>query len=422
MPPSPPRRAWLVVALLLLFMLINFADKAAFGLAAVPIMAEFGLSHSAFGLLGASFFLLFAISGVAIGFAANHVKCKWLLAGMAALWSCAQLLPVVLPTLPAFFASRVLLGAGEGPAAPVAQHALYKWFEDRSRTLPTGIVTVGVPLGAGLAAPILTYVIARWSWQTAFGLLSAVGLIWGAFWLAVGREGEVDENPAGTAALEVHILYRRLLLNATVVGAVIAGFGAYWCLTLSLIWLPPYLIKGMGYAPSTAGWIVTLPFLATAIVMPGSGYLSQALSERGVSSWLSRGALAGGCTVASGMAMVAMALLPPGALHTLMLTAAFSLGSAVLVVGPPLAAEISPSRQRGAVLGTVTAVATSAGLIAPVVTGRIVDAATNPQHGYTNGFLTAGAVAVIAGALALILIRPERDRSIRINRTTAPMR
>ena len=47
-----PKGAWLVVALLFLFMLINFADKALIGIAAVPIMQELQLSPRQFGLLG----------------------------------------------------------------------------------------------------------------------------------------------------------------------------------------------------------------------------------------------------------------------------------------------------------------------------------------------------------------------------------
>jgi MFS transporter, ACS family, D-galactonate transporter len=35
-----PRAAWLIVGLLFLFMLINFADKAVIGIAAVPLMTE----------------------------------------------------------------------------------------------------------------------------------------------------------------------------------------------------------------------------------------------------------------------------------------------------------------------------------------------------------------------------------------------
>ena len=41
-----PKEAWLIVALLFLFMLINFADKAVIGIAAVPIMQELQLSRT----------------------------------------------------------------------------------------------------------------------------------------------------------------------------------------------------------------------------------------------------------------------------------------------------------------------------------------------------------------------------------------
>ena len=50
--PRPLKGAWGMTALLLLFMLINFADKVVVGLAAQPIMAELKLSPEQFGLLG----------------------------------------------------------------------------------------------------------------------------------------------------------------------------------------------------------------------------------------------------------------------------------------------------------------------------------------------------------------------------------
>jgi hypothetical protein len=55
-------RAWIVVVLLFMFMMINFADKAVIGIAVVPIMQELELGPRQFGLVGSSFFLLFAVS------------------------------------------------------------------------------------------------------------------------------------------------------------------------------------------------------------------------------------------------------------------------------------------------------------------------------------------------------------------------
>ena len=72
----PEKGAWTIVALLFLFMMINFADKAIIGLAGVPIMTELNLTPKQFGLVGSSFFLLFSISAVVTGFIVNRVRSK----------------------------------------------------------------------------------------------------------------------------------------------------------------------------------------------------------------------------------------------------------------------------------------------------------------------------------------------------------
>jgi hypothetical protein len=55
MPVEAQKGAWLNVGLLLLFMMINFADKAVISIAAVPMMQELNLSPREFGLIGSSF-------------------------------------------------------------------------------------------------------------------------------------------------------------------------------------------------------------------------------------------------------------------------------------------------------------------------------------------------------------------------------
>ena len=47
--------AWRVTALLFVFMMINFADKAIVGLAGAQIMADMNLTPKQFGLIGSSF-------------------------------------------------------------------------------------------------------------------------------------------------------------------------------------------------------------------------------------------------------------------------------------------------------------------------------------------------------------------------------
>jgi predicted MFS family arabinose efflux permease len=85
-----PKGAWKITFLLFLFMLVNFADKIVVGLAGVPIMNDLKLDAEQFGQLGSSFFLLFSISAIIVGFIVNNVATRWVLLAMAVIWSLAQ--------------------------------------------------------------------------------------------------------------------------------------------------------------------------------------------------------------------------------------------------------------------------------------------------------------------------------------------
>jgi MFS family permease len=87
-------------------------------------------------LLGSSFFFLFSISAIVVGFIVNRVDTRWVLLAMAVIWSVAQFPMVGTVSFTTLLICRIILGAGEGPAFRVAAHAIYKWFPDEKRTLP----------------------------------------------------------------------------------------------------------------------------------------------------------------------------------------------------------------------------------------------------------------------------------------------
>src|SRR5215813_14141927 len=199
-PAAVPRRGWLIVGLLFLFMVINFADKAVIGIAAVPIIEELHLSPREFGLLGSSFFLLFSVSAIVTGFIVNRVETRWALLVMGLIWALTQFPMLGTVGFATIMAARIALGAGEGPAYPVALHSTYKWFPNELRTLPTAIVAQGAGIGIMVALPLLNWVIVHYSWHWAFGVLGIVGLAWSAAWLVLGREGSLTA-PTATDAM-----------------------------------------------------------------------------------------------------------------------------------------------------------------------------------------------------------------------------
>ncbi|PVE23550.1 MFS transporter [Microvirga sp. KLBC 81] len=408
---ADPARAWIAVGLLFLFMLINFADRAVLGLAAVPIMQELGLSHTQFGLIGASFFTLFSLGAVIGGFLVNRIAAKWVLAALAMIWSLCQL-PMLLPvSMAALIANRIALGFGEGPAYPVAAHAAYKWFPNERRALPTSLIAIGALSGNGIVAPMVVFIIASWSWHAAFGLLGTIGLIWCAVWLAFAREGPLTPNNMSMGGPEAHLSYRRLLGCRTVIGVQVVGFFAYWLLTVAVIWLPAILNQAFGYTPVQAGWIMMLIALCQIVLLPVVSAISDGLQQRGVSSRLACGWMACASTVAAGLLTLLLSQSGGSITVVLCTVLAFSLCNVIFVLAPCLIAEVTPVRQRGAILGVNTAIVTLAGPFAPSVMGLVVDSGLNPADGYRMALTLTGSLVILGGLSGFFLIDPEADRA-----------
>ena len=197
--------------------------------------------------------------------------------------------------------------------------------------------------------------------------------------------------------------------SRTALGVFVAGFGAYWVTTLNITWLAIYLIKVVHATPINAAWILGLPSVMQMVLAPGFAWLSQTLSHFGVSSRVARGVLGALCVIISGVSMICMTVLHLGVLKILLIGLSFSISSVIFTLGSALIGEISPPSQRGAMLGMTNSIHTLAGLCAPFVMGRIIDAGTNPAVGFRTGYLYAGAMVATMGALAAVLIHPEAD-------------
>jgi MFS family permease len=404
------RKGWAAVVLVFLFMLINYADKAVVGLASVPIMGELGLTHARFGLLGSAFFWLFSISGVLVGFLANRIRTKTIMLVMSVTWAAALLPLSTVSSFAMLIASRVILGAAEGPAFPVAVHAVYKWFGDRQRALPTSVVASGAAFGTGIIAPVITWIIVHHGWHAAFGTLGVAGLGWACLWLLFAEEGPIERTPdTGAVKALQSVPYRRLLLSRTAIGVFLAGFAAYWVIALNIVWLANYLTKALHLAPAAAAWVIALPSALQMILAPGCALLSQVLARKGYSSRVSRGLLGTGCVIVSGVAMTCLPFAGTGLLEIFLIGLSFSIGSVIFTLGATLIGEISPAAQRGAMLGITNSIHTLAGLCAPLAMGFVVDFNADPVEGFREGYVYAGALVAVLGVLAAALINPEYD-------------
>lgn len=430
-------RAWTVTALLVVFMMVNFADKSVLGLAADEIRADLQLSATQFGLASSAFFLLFSVAAVVVGLAADRVSPKVLLLVMALLWSVAQVPAAIGGGLAVLVVSRVFLGAAEGPAFPVAQQATLAWFPNHRRNLPGALITLGVTLGVIVSAPGLSWIIQNHGWRAALWVLSAVGLVWAAVWMvfgADGRHGEAEtsgkpavpenapENAAASAAAsapenaaasapesapESSVPYRRILATRTWIGATLAYFTSYWTVALMLVWLPSYLRNGLGYSADDAGTVVIAPWTIGAVVLLGQAGITGRLMRRGVSSRHARGWVGGWLLAAGAACCLALPLVDGSTAKTVLLAVGFGLGGSYATIAATTVAEVAPPARSGGALGIMNAVVTAAGLAAPAVVGALVDA--QGDGGYQSAVLLSGLLLALGAAASFLLIDPARD-------------
>lgn len=305
-----------------------------------------------------------------------------------------------------------MLGAAEGPAFPVAQQTALSFFPDHRRNLPGALVTLGITLGVITAAPGLTWVIGHHGWHAALWVVAAAGAAWAVVWALLGRDGTYGTDAQKTPSADsvestARPSYRRIFASRTWIGTTIAYFATYWCVALMLVWMPSYLRNGLGHSATASGKLVALPWALGAVVLLGQAALTGRLMRRGVGSRRARGGVGGTLLLLGAAACLALPLVPGTGAKTALLVVGFGLGGSFATVAVTTITELTPPARRGGALGTMNAVVTTAGLIAPVVVGKLVD--VQGTSGYETAVLLSGVLLLMGALAAFSLIDPVRD-------------
>jgi MFS family permease len=425
---APPASALpggrLILVLLALFSIINFGDKAVLGLAGPSITSDLGLSNTQFGSLGSAFYLLFSLSALLVGLFGGRWPASWLLAALALIWSAAQL-PILVPAagFTVLLGTRVMLGAGEGPSLPMANHVAFTWFPARQRTTAAGVITMGGALGVIVGGPLLAATITFAGWRWAFGLLGAAGLVWTLAWFRLGGEGSYPATGPATAAVAVHtdrptrtdqipidrIPIGRILASPTWIAGVVAGFTGQWALGLGLSWLPTFLEHQGGYGSAQVGFLIGLPSLVAVISVPTVVYLAYRRRIAGRSSHSTYALLgfSAAAVPAAGLLTMTFGLRGPALLTSVSI--AFGAGISLAPLVASAIADLVPVERRGLALCIGTAISSLGAVVSPWATGRLLDLAGTETAGFNLAFRLAAALALLGG-ISLLFLNPERDK------------
>ncbi|MBX5155327.1 MFS transporter [Rhizobium lentis] len=406
-------RPFAVLALLFLFQTLNFFDKLVFGLSAVPMMKELGISPQQFGFIGSSFFLLFSISGVLVGlFVIGRMPVKWILVILAAIWSIAQIPIYFTSSVTVLIACRILLGLGEGPGLPTALHACHNWFSPEKRSVPSAVVLQGISVGLLAGGPILTYIIVSHGWRSGFLFCGLIGIVWIFAWLLIGGEGPhaATENEKVRANVgDSPVPARKLWLDPTVIGVIIMSTMSYWIVGMSATWLPPFLQQGLGYSQTETGSIISAVYIFQSPLLLVGSWIAQRRLQKGVSKRAALGSASGYALLASGVALIASVHVS-GPLQLALVAIAFAAPSLTTIYGPITLGSVAPAAQRGRLIVVIYSANAISALASNAVTGMIVQAA-GPDHvtaGYANAMLFTAGILITGAISAFALIFPDR--------------
>src|ERR1700761_9835548 len=121
------RRRYWVFFLLFLFNLIAYVDRVNMSVAGKPIAQEFGLSPVALGYLFSSFLWAYVLMMLPGGRLIDRWGTHVVASAAATVWSVAQMLTGAAGNFVVMLITRLGLGVGEAPFAPVTYGSVRSW-------------------------------------------------------------------------------------------------------------------------------------------------------------------------------------------------------------------------------------------------------------------------------------------------------
>ncbi|OLL29265.1 MFS transporter [Burkholderia sp. SRS-W-2-2016] len=401
---------WFIVFMLFLACAISYLDRAALSVAAPLIAKDLQLDAAHLGIVFSAFFVGYALFCFVGGYAADRFGAKRVLIVAIGLWSIFCGLTAAASTLLSLLVIRVIFGAGEGPLATCTSKIISNWFERKEQTTAVGFANSGLQLGAALAGPIVGLMALHWGWRIPFIVIGAFGLLWVLMWSIFSTDRPEHNrwargmvSPSMQAKVD-HTESKALpkmslghyLTSPTIWATSLAYFGYAYILYFFLSWFPSYLMMERHLSLSSMSIVNVIPWLLGFAGIALGGLTSDMIYRWTGDALKSRKiVIVGGLLVAAVCVAIAGTASSVGAAVALMGTTVFFMNLTLSVYWAIILDTVEPERM-GGVGGFMHLLANTAGILAPIITGFLVQW----THVFKSAFLLSGGVA-LAGAIAV---------------------
>ena len=268
---------------------VQFFDRALMVVVMEPIKREFALSDSQLGLLaGFSYAAAFALAGIPLGWLADRVNRRKLLALLLAAWSLLVALAGSAGSFAALVATRVGIGAADAGGQPCSVSTIADLYPRDKRAGAVAVFYAGVPLGMLLGFMAGGFIAAQYGWRAGFYVAAVPGLLLTAVLLLVTREprrgaadadtdtdtdaGAHDGAPPGLAATLRFMRGQSSLMLVMAASVLVTASSS-----AMMSWIGSLLVRSHGLSLPQVG-------VVTALCMGGVGALGTlaagALADR----------------------------------------------------------------------------------------------------------------------------------------------
>ncbi len=258
------RYKWLILALFWLAYFFNQADRQVLFSVFPLVKGELALSDVQLGLLGSSFFWVYALLVPVAGGLGDVFSRRKIIALALLTWSMATACSALAGGLVMLVVFRALTGGAEAFYYPAANSIISDYHGGGTRALAMGIHQTSVYFGIVASGALAGYVGQQYGWRTAFLAFGAAGLVLTVVVWKTLREpvrGFADRAALVTPAATVAPDWRARVADSFRRPTALALMGAFMGFKLVdaayLTWMPTLLYRKFDLSLAAAGFHAT---------------------------------------------------------------------------------------------------------------------------------------------------------------------
>jgi ACS family D-galactonate transporter-like MFS transporter len=397
-PAAISRGLWAIIALMVVSVAINYIDRGSLGIAIPLLRKELHFSSQQIGWLSAAFFWTYALLQISSGWLVDRYEVKWVLALGFLAWSLATAATGLAHSIGFMVGCRLLLGIGESVAYPCYSKIIAARVQEHQRGRANGLIDAGTKFGPALGTLAGGLLMAHYGWRPVFVVLGLGGLLWLPAWLLwMPREPAAARVTMHTGGPGFGEILRQPRAWAAFLGHFSGNYFWYFLLT----WLPDYLTKERHMSLETMAVVGAVAYCATGISTTITGCVAdRAIAAGATPTRVRKTCVCGGLAVSSSVVGVAFIEDSTVAI-ALLLFACMAYGvfaSSHWAIGQTMAGPAAVGKWSG----LQNCVGNMAGVVAPAITGMVVQAT---DHFYW-AFAVSAAVVLSGAAIYVFWLGP----------------